>query len=68
MSYSMLEPESEPVCECRYDEVRDRIDRDDCSVHWELREEASRAEPLSKKQTVRRKPAAIQKRHEGDAA
>jgi len=30
MSFSMLEPEDPPICECRYDEARDEMDRDDC--------------------------------------
>ena len=33
MSFSMLEPEEDPICECRYDEARDAMDREDCSFH-----------------------------------
>jgi hypothetical protein len=36
MSYSFRLPEEDPTCECRYDEVRDRMDRKDCLFHWDL--------------------------------
>jgi hypothetical protein len=36
MSWSMLEPDDPPVCECKYDEGRDVIDRDDCPFHCDL--------------------------------
>ena len=29
----MLEPDDPPICECRYDEARDEMDRDDCPFH-----------------------------------
>jgi len=32
----MLEPEDPPICECRYDEARDEMDRDDCPFHGNL--------------------------------
>ena len=37
MSYSFLEPEWPAVCECKYDEARDEMDREDCYLHcdWE---------------------------------
>src|SRR5205085_7381979 len=39
MSFSMLEPEETPVCECRYDEARDAMDREDCPFHRDLVDE-----------------------------
>jgi hypothetical protein len=36
VSYSFREPESPPVCECKYDEARDEMDRDDCPFHCDL--------------------------------
>jgi len=31
----MREPRWEPVCECKYDEARDEMDREDCLLHCE---------------------------------
>ena len=39
MSYSFRLPEEEPICECRRDEGRQRMDRDDCHFHCDLPEE-----------------------------
>lgn len=36
MSYSFQEPEEQPVCECKYDEFHDRMDRDDCPFHADM--------------------------------
>ncbi len=36
MSWSMRLPEDPPVCECKYDEIRDEMDRDDCPFHCDL--------------------------------
>ena len=36
MSYSFLEPEWPACCECKYDEARDEMDRDDCPFHCDL--------------------------------
>lgn len=36
MSYSFLEPEWPAVCECKYDEARDEMDREDCPFHFDL--------------------------------
>jgi len=44
MSFSMLEPEERPVCECRYDEARDMMDREDCPFHRNLVDETDAAE------------------------
>ena len=68
VSYSMFEPESEPVCECRYDEVHDRMDREDCSFHRDMEEAAPPAEPLAEKQTAPKIQATISKRYEENAA
>jgi hypothetical protein len=39
VSYSFLEPEWPAVCECKYDESRDEMDREDCPVHFDLVDE-----------------------------
>jgi hypothetical protein len=44
VSYRMEEPEWPRLCECRYDEVHDRMDREDCCLHCD-REEAMATEP-----------------------
>jgi hypothetical protein len=36
MSYSFRLPEEDPVCECKYDEAHDRMDREDCPFHYDL--------------------------------
>ena len=38
MSYSMLEPDWPPVCECFYDEERDELYVEDCPLHRHLAE------------------------------
>ena len=65
MSYSMEEPEWPLVCECRYDEVHDRMDREDCYLHGAMEEAVSdRAElPVTIK-----KPAAMSKPDQKNAA
>lgn len=40
MSWSMIEPEEPAVCECKYDEARDEIDRGDCPFHYDLVEDS----------------------------
>jgi hypothetical protein len=44
MSYSFLEPEDPAICECKYDEVRDRMDREDCPLHCNLVDDAAEME------------------------
>ena len=56
MSWSMLEPEDPPVCECKYDEARDVMDREDCPFHCDLDDQT---QPVEKEH---RKPASIIKR------
>ena len=36
MSYSFREPEWPAICECKYDEARDEMDREDCPFHCDL--------------------------------
>jgi len=44
MSYSFREPEEPAFCECKYDEIRDRMDRDDCPFHCDLVDSAAEIE------------------------
>lgn len=37
----MQEPEWPVVCECKYDETHDRMDREDCCFHCEVDDELS---------------------------
>jgi hypothetical protein len=37
----MREPEWPSVCECKYDEVRDRMDLDDCLLHSGMEDDLS---------------------------
>lgn len=80
MSYSMREPEWEPVCECRYDPVHDRMDRDDCFFHCDMEEDgfapvenlAAEIAPLEQQpaevQTPLKKPAMMAQRRDENAA
>ena len=61
----MQEPEWPPVCECRYDAVQDRMDREDCFLHCDMEEKYS--PPLENRVTLR-KPATITKRGTESAA
>jgi len=55
VSYSFLEPEWPAYCECRYDEARDEMDREDCPFHCDLTEKAAeeRLFPAIRKRSVR---------------
>jgi len=65
MSFCMLEPEEEPRCECRYDEARDVMDREDCPFHCDLIEETNFDEP----QGLRKRPEVLTgKSKKADAA
>ena len=44
MSYSFREPEWPAVCECKYDEARDEMDREDCPFHFDLVEDTAEKE------------------------
>ena len=65
MSFSMLEPEEAPVCECRYDETRDRMDRDDCPFHCGFTNDLDSTEMLELEQ--KRPTRDLGKRREGAA-
>jgi hypothetical protein len=43
MSFSFRLPEEDPVCECKYDEVHDCMDREDCPFHCHLVEDTQTA-------------------------
>jgi len=69
VSYSMLEPESGPACECRYDPVHDRMDREDCFFHCDMEEEAPIvAETPPEDQTTLKKPVASATQKKENAA
>jgi hypothetical protein len=57
--------ECPPVCESKYDEVHDRIDREDCSLHGDIEEKLY---PALASQITFKKPATIAKRNKEDAA
>jgi len=65
VSYSMQEPDWPPVCECKYDEVQDRVDREDCLLHCNMEDEIS---PPPARHIAFKKPAKIAKRNKEDAA
>ena len=65
VSYSFQEPEWPPVCECKYDEIHDRMDREDCLLHGDMEEKLYA--PLENRITFK-KPATIAKRNKEDAA
>lgn len=54
MSFGFQLPEEDARCECKYDEIHDRMDRDDCPFHCDEVEDHPHVGVL---QTVR-KPAA----------
>ena len=49
MSYSFREPEEPAICECKYDDIRDRMDREDCPFHCDLVDEAAEIEARTAK-------------------
>jgi hypothetical protein len=61
----MREPEWPLVCECKYDEVRDRMDRDDCGLHSDMEDDLSlpQVSPIALK-----KPTTTGKRDEKNVA
>ena len=65
VSYSMQEPEWPPVCECKYDEIRDKVDREDCPLHSSTEEKLSA--PAEDRMKIK-KPGIIAKRKEENAA
>ena len=53
MSFSFQLPEEDLVCECKYDEIRDRMDREDCPFHGDILE----GDPTEILRTDRKPPA-----------
>ena len=56
MSYSFRLPEEDLICECKYDEVHDRMDREDCPFHCEM---ADDPEPEREFSVERKPPASV---------
>jgi hypothetical protein len=56
VSFSFRLPEEDPVCECRYDEIRDRMGREDCPFHCNIAEDGERPEVLD---AERKPPASV---------
>jgi hypothetical protein len=52
MSYSFREPEWPIVCECKYDEARDLMDRDDCAFHCAVDDGAKADVTLTRKSSL----------------
>jgi hypothetical protein len=49
VSYSFREPDWPAFCECRYDEARDEMDREDCPFHCDIIYEAAKGPATRKK-------------------
>lgn len=49
MSYSFRLPEEDPVCECKYDEVHDRMDREDCPFHCDMVDDSESPDVLAER-------------------
>jgi hypothetical protein len=64
----MQEPEWPPFCECKYDEVHDRMDREDCLLHCDMQEEVSLLEEHPERQTGLKKPATVARPNKENAA
>jgi hypothetical protein len=56
MSFSFQPPEEDSICECQYDEIHDRMDREDCPFHCDLEEDLNPVQP----EAPQRKPPGIQ--------
>jgi hypothetical protein len=65
VSFSMIEPEWEPICECKYDPVLDKMDREDCFFHCDMEEQGP---PIEEPEVILKKPAAIVQQRKEDAA
>jgi hypothetical protein len=63
----MMEPESEPVCECKYDPILDKMDREDCFFHCDMEDQGPSAIEDGL-ESERRKPPVAAKRRKEDAA
>ena len=53
MSYSFREPEEPLVCVCKYDQIHDRMDREDCPFHCDIVDDPPEIEVLP---TERKRP------------
>ena len=56
MSFSFRLPEDDPVCECKYDGIRDRMDREDCPLYCDLVEDTK---PTGVSQGDRKPPKSV---------
>jgi hypothetical protein len=65
VSWSLSEPEEAPICECKYDEARDEMDREDCAFHCDLVDEVSQREAHP---AQRKKPDSAAANQKEDAA
>jgi hypothetical protein len=64
MSYSFREPDWPAVCECKYDEANDEMDREDCPFHCHLVENSANG----KIQIPQRRKPGVQRKAEESAA
>jgi hypothetical protein len=55
LSFSFREPEEPATCECKYDEIHDRMDREDCPFHFDLLDDTTDIDELCKE---RKRPTA----------
>jgi len=55
MSFSFRLPEDDPICECNYDEIHDRMDRDDCPFHCDIADD----EPAAALEGDRKPPVSV---------
>jgi len=53
MSYSFREPEWPAFCECKYDEARDEMDREDCPFHCDRVSGDKKVRPVMRKKPIR---------------
>lgn len=70
MSWSLEEPEEAPICECKYHEARDEMDREDCPFHCDLADSNEVADmPWQEASPIqRKKPDSTAAKEQNDAA
>jgi hypothetical protein len=56
MSFRFRLPEEDPICECKYDEIHDRMDREDCPFHCDMEEDS---EPAAALEADRKPPTSV---------
>jgi len=61
MSYSFREPEWPAGCECRYDEARDEMDREDCPFHCDNNPHQAEARDATRRRPTRNRDVSITK-------